>query len=281
MRNFTKIKIILSGFFILLLLNSCSKDTPPESTCNFDAQLATFNQKTNAFNANQTAANCSALKTSAIDLLNAMHACNNTSNDAAIQAWVNIDCSVFDGGGGGGGGGSGSGNAVFWIGSDLGHGNITVTCNGSSQTISSYYSSGNPSCGSTGCANFSLNPGTYSFSAVAGSYSWDGYITVTGNGCIKQQLTGSGGGGGGGGGTGNLTVWSQVDHGCGNISVSVSGYSGTVSSYYSGVPDCGANGCANFSLAPGTYNVSASCQSLTWNGTATITSGGCFTLKLN
>jgi hypothetical protein len=94
--------------------------------------------------------------------------------------------------------------------------------------------------------------------------------------------TGGGGTGGGGATTGSLTVWSQVDHGCGNITVDVSGQSGVISSYYSGGSiSCGATGCANFTLAPGNYNVSASCQSYTWNGTATVSAGGCFTFKLN
>lgn len=180
---------------------------------------------------------------------------------------------------GGGTGGNGSGSAVFWVASDLGHGNITVTCNGSTQVISSYYN-GMPSCGASGCANFDLNPGTYSFTAVAGSYSWNGTITVTSGGCFKEQLTGSGGGTAGN--NGNLTVWTQTDHGCGNISVNVNGQTGYVTSYYtSGVPSCGSTGCANFSLPAGTYSISASCQTLTWSGTATVTSGGCCTLKLN
>lgn len=190
--------------------------------------------------------------------------------------------------GGGTGGGTSTGNGMFWIASDLQVGNISVTCNGSTQIISSYYSSGAPSCGATGCANFTLNPGTNSYHASAGSTTWDGTINITSSGCTRQQLIGSGGGSGGGGGgggggstTGNLTVWTQSDHSCGNITVNVSGQSGTISSYYSGgTVNCGDSGCANFSLAPGNYAISASCQSYTWSGTATVTAGGCFTLRL-
>jgi hypothetical protein len=277
MKKYYKLLVAFVAVFGFIVINSCSKDTPA-ATCNTDAEFATYSQNLNTFNANQSAANCTALRASAINLLNALHACNNTASDAVMQQWIDIDCSGFSGGGGGGGG-SGTGSAVFWTASDLGYGNITVNCNGYTQVISSYYSSGSPSCGASGCADFNLNPGSYSFSASAGIHTWSGTITVTNGGCMKQQLTGSGGGGGGG--NGNLTVWTQTDHGCGAISVSVSGHSGTVTNYYSGVPSCGASGCANFSLAAGTYNVSASCSSLTWSGTATVTSGGCYTLKLN
>jgi hypothetical protein len=82
-----------------------------------------------------------------------------------------------------------TGQAMFWIASDLGCGNITVTCNGLSSTISSYYSSGAPTCGASGSATFNLSAGTYSFSAKCTNKTWTGTITVTANGCSKLQLT--------------------------------------------------------------------------------------------
>jgi hypothetical protein len=90
--------------------------------------------------------------------------------------------------GGGGGGGSGTGNVMFWIQSDLGCGAITVTLNGQSGSIVNYYSSGAPSCGATGCANFSLPAGTYSFSASCSSYTWNGTVTSTSGGCYRMNL---------------------------------------------------------------------------------------------
>lgn len=103
---------------------------------------------------------------------------------------------------GSGGIGTGTGQAIFWTASDLGVGSITVTCNGSTRTVSSYYSSGAPSCGASGAANFTLNPGTYSYSASGGSLTWSGTINITIGGCSKLQLTGNGTGGGGTGGGG-------------------------------------------------------------------------------
>ncbi|WP_026703807.1 hypothetical protein [Flavobacterium soli] len=89
----------------------------------------------------------------------------------------------------GGGGGSGEENIMFWIGSDLGFGSISVTLEGQgSGSITSYYGS-SPDCGASGCANFTVAPGTYSFSASCGDYTWDGSITVTENQCSKMQLT--------------------------------------------------------------------------------------------
>ena len=186
-------------------------------------------------------------------------------------------------GGGTSGGGTSTGNAMFWIASDLGLGNITVTCNGISRTISGYYGS-SPSCGATNCANFSLSPGTYSYSAKAGTASWSGTINVTSGGCSKMQLTYSGNTGGGtsGGGTstGNATFWVASDLGLGNITVTCNGISRTISSYYSSSPSCGATNCANFSMSPGTYSYSAKAGTATWNGSINVTSGGCSKMQL-
>lgn len=87
------------------------------------------------------------------------------------------------------GGGDGDGEIIFWIQSDFSCGNIYVTLDGQgSGTIDSYYGSA-PSCGSSGCANFSVPAGTYSFSASCDGYSWDGSITVTDGQCYKMELT--------------------------------------------------------------------------------------------
>jgi hypothetical protein len=93
------------------------------------------------------------------------------------------------GGGSGGGGSSNTGNAMFWTSSDLGCGNITVNLSGSSGAISQYYSSGAPSCGSGGCANFTLPPGTYSFTASCTNKTWSGSININIDGCSRLQLT--------------------------------------------------------------------------------------------
>ena len=81
-----------------------------------------------------------------------------------------------------------SGQALFWTASDLGVGNITVTCNGITKIINSYYSSGAPSFGASGAANFTLNSGTYIYNASGGSLKWSGNINITSGVCIKTQL---------------------------------------------------------------------------------------------
>lgn len=81
-----------------------------------------------------------------------------------------------------------NGNATFWVSSNLQVGNISVTCNGITQIISGYYSAAIPSCGASYCANFYLAPGTYSYSAVGGSLSWNGSIVITSGGCSRLEL---------------------------------------------------------------------------------------------
>ena len=180
------------------------------------------------------------------------------------------------GGGGGGGGGTTTGQGMFWIASDLGCGNITVVCNGISRTITGFYSS-LPACGASGSATFSLSPGTYSYTASCTGKTWNGTITITVGGCSTVQLTSSGGGGGG---TGNGVIWTAIDQGCGNITVVCNGQTRTISSYYSSTPACGASGCANFTLSPGTYPFTANCTGRSWNGNITITASGCSHIQL-
>ena len=89
---------------------------------------------------------------------------------------------------GGTGTGSTSGQVTFWIASDLGCGNITVTINGSSALISKYYLA-TPTCGMSGCATFTLPAGTYSFTASCSKYTWsDSGLAVTAGGCFTMQL---------------------------------------------------------------------------------------------
>jgi hypothetical protein len=78
------------------------------------------------------------------------------------------------------------GKAVFWynsFGSDA-----TVILNGQTQYVTTYYPSYDPDCGSSGCANFTLNVGTYNWSAASSFNTWQGTITITANGCTKMLL---------------------------------------------------------------------------------------------
>lgn len=98
--------------------------------------------------------------------------------------------------------------------------------------------------------------------------------------------SGTGGSGTGGSGTssyGEVTFWTSVDHGCGQITVTMNGATRSINNYYyNGTPNCGATGCANFSgISPGTYSYSAECSSYYWNGTVTITADNCTLMQLN
>lgn len=283
----TKLTFLLLLF--LIVFTNCSEDNT-ETSCadKLESLSQIIDVKTQDYVNNQSEANCNALKTAHTNFYNQAVACDVADSYVdAYNAIMSLDCSDGSGGGNGGGsgGGSSTGTAMVWTQIDHTCGTISVTINGVSKSISSYYSSGVPSCGSTGCATFTLNPGTYSVVASCSSKSWTGSVTVTANGCATLRLdaAGNGGGGSGGGGssTGNAMVWTQVDHSCGNINVTINGTTKTISSYYSsGAPSCGASGCANFTLNPGSYNVTASCSSKSWNGTVSVTADGCYKLQL-
>jgi hypothetical protein len=168
-----------------------------------------------------------------------------------------------------------TGMVTFWTASDLACGNITVTCNGVSRTISTYNSGGAPACGANGTATFQLNPGNYTYSAQCSGTTWSGSVTVTANGCFKMQLTAPVIN------TGQAMFWTASDLGCGNITITCNGVSKVVSGYYSsGAPSCGAANTATFSLNPGTYSYTGRCSNKTWSGNITVTSNGCSKLQL-
>lgn len=79
-----------------------------------------------------------------------------------------------------------TGSVVFWYNSA--GTNATVYINGQTGLVTSYYSGFDPTCGSSGCANFTLNTGTYSWSASSTFSNWSGTVTVYKNGCSKVLL---------------------------------------------------------------------------------------------
>lgn len=86
---------------------------------------------------------------------------------------------------------------------------------------------------------------------------------------------------GGGGGTtaGRVTFWNN-NTSVGNITVYCLSTSATITANIA-PSSCNTSGCANFSGAPGVYNFSASSTTgETWNGSVTLTSGGCLLMHL-
>lgn len=88
------------------------------------------------------------------------------------------------------GGNSGNSNPqiVFWVSKDFGCGNIKVTFNGTTKYISKFYNS-TPDYGADGCASFTVNPGTYSWKAECGDYSWSDTQTLQAYDLVTLKLT--------------------------------------------------------------------------------------------
>ena len=165
----------------------------------------------------------------------------------------------------------------FWVGSDLGLGKIAVSCNGLTDTIRSSNSS-IPNCGTSGCANFDLKAGYYSYTATAGSTSWTGSFDVYEGCCTSVKLTADGASTLA---SGNATFWLASDLGYGSITVNVNGISQKITKYSAYTPSCGTSGFANFSLLPGTYSFTATGDGGgKWSGTITVSSGSCSKMQL-
>ena len=78
-----------------------------------------------------------------------------------------------------------SGEVMFWYNSN--GTSATINIGGKIRYISSYYSSA-PSCGSSGCATFTLPIGSYNFMASSTWSTWSGTVSVTSTGCSKMLL---------------------------------------------------------------------------------------------
>ncbi|MCD4792022.1 MAG: hypothetical protein K8R54_02220 [Bacteroidales bacterium] len=169
------------------------------------------------------------------------------------------------------------GEAIFWTDSDYGVGNIAVDVDDSyAGTITTYYSSGVPDCGASGCVTVEKTEGSYSYYATADDGTiWSGNIDITSEGCTSTRFyvvsT-----------KGEAIFWTDADYGVGDISVYVSGsYVGQITGYYSsGTPACGSSGCVTIERDAGTYSFSAQAGSTTWNGYVYISNGGCYTMRL-
>ena len=80
--------------------------------------------------------------------------------------------------------------------------------------------------------------------------------------------------------TGQAVFWYNSNGS--NATVYVGGQTGYITNYYSTYnPNCGSNGCANFTLPVGSYSFSASSTWSTWSGNITITKNGCSKMLLN
>lgn len=109
------------------------------------------------------------------------NACNYNSSAEKDDGTCNYGCN-----GGGNGGGSSQGKVTFWN-NNSSIGVITVYMGGTSGQIT--HDILPTVCNTSGCANFSGNPGTYSYTASATTgQTWSGSATVTAGGCLLLRL---------------------------------------------------------------------------------------------
>ena len=74
-----------------------------------------------------------------------------------------------------------TGKVTFWYNSS--GTTATVTINGQTGYITTFYPTYNPNCSSSGCATFTMETGTYSYHATSTFSTWNGDVTVSKNGC--------------------------------------------------------------------------------------------------
>ena len=80
-----------------------------------------------------------------------------------------------------------NGNVMFWF--DRNNGVGTVTINGQSANINGFVTGGVPNCGNNVSANFTLQEGSYIYSASAtNGLTWNDTATVFANNCQLYQL---------------------------------------------------------------------------------------------
>jgi len=80
-----------------------------------------------------------------------------------------------------------TGNVTFWV--DSAANNIKVTLDGGSTHITTAYPTTTPTCGTLGCANFTLHPGTYTYTAItAANIGYTGSVIIGNDSCTLVRL---------------------------------------------------------------------------------------------
>ena len=84
--------LVAMATLIVFALTGCEKDD--SSSCDWDSAYQTYMQKVNAFTANQSRSNCTALKDAALKLIDKIGNCEQgVSIKEAAEAWRQVDCS--------------------------------------------------------------------------------------------------------------------------------------------------------------------------------------------
>jgi len=100
-----------------------------------------------------------------------------------------VSCSSNNNGGDTNGGNNTTtkGNIAFYTTTDRGCGSISITVDGSTtRNLNQFFPQGINDC-SQGVI-FSLTPGSHTFSATCGQYSWNSSFNITTGGCLRFNL---------------------------------------------------------------------------------------------
>ncbi|GEM_PF-2472510 len=169
-----------------------------------------------------------------------------------------------------------AGNLIFWEDSSTGCSVATnVTINGVTKQVTSF-STAEPACGTSGNAQFTLTPGSYSYTASCSGTTKSGTVTVVNGQCTPVKLSW-----GIVGGTGQAVFWETLASGCPQTTnVTINGETKQVSTFSSSTPQCGSAGNATFSLQPGSYVYTASCSGTLKTGTVSVYANQCSPIQI-
>ena len=80
-----------------------------------------------------------------------------------------------------------TGNVTFWV--DSAANNMRITMDGGSTNITTAFPTSTPTCGTTGCANFTLHIGTYTYTATTSSnIGYTGTVHVGKDSCTLVKV---------------------------------------------------------------------------------------------
>lgn len=96
MKKLNTLFLVAMAIFCSITLTSCPADAEDEDcTIGLQEAVELMQERSNTFSRNPTAANCSSLKQSALDVIEKGKKCGDANWEQAAKAWRDIDCSGF------------------------------------------------------------------------------------------------------------------------------------------------------------------------------------------